>query len=57
MGMHIDQPWHDEALSMVLDEGIGDLTDFAGRAHGAEPPIFDQQYRWRGGHSGRVDHT
>jgi hypothetical protein len=34
MGMHIDQAWHDEATSMVLDNGIRDLTDLAGRAHG-----------------------
>jgi hypothetical protein len=35
MGMHIDQAWHDEATSMVLDNGIRDLTDLARRAHGA----------------------
>jgi hypothetical protein len=57
MGMHIDQAWHDQATSMVLDNGIRDLTDLAGRAHNAEPPIFDQQYRRRSGHTNSVDRT
>jgi hypothetical protein len=57
MGMHIDQAWHDQATSMVLDDGIGNRTDLAGRTHHAELTIFDQQYRRRSRHSSCVDRT